>query len=138
MAAPEILDVVRDAIVDTAGRDLVGLYLYGSLVAGGFDPSVSDIDLIAVLTDDPSEDLVSRLGIMHDSIARAHPRWADRIEVVYVSAARFRRLDEDIPRMAVISPGEPLHVVRAGPDWVLTWYPAREEAVALRGPHSPS
>ena len=31
-------------------------------------------------------------------------------------------------------PGEPFHVVTAGSEWVLTWYPAREEAVALIGP----
>lgn len=132
--APEILGEVRDAIAETAGPDLLGLYLYGSLVSGGFDSKVSDVDLIAVLADDPSEDLVSRLGLMHDALAVKHPEWADRVEVVYVSAGRLRKWNEGIPRMAVISPGEPFHVVKADPDWVLAWYPAREEAVALRGP----
>jgi hypothetical protein len=54
--------------------------------------------------------------------------------VVYVSAARLREHRQGIPRMAVISPGEPFHVLSGGPDWVLTWYPFREEAVALVGP----
>ena len=55
---PDVLDAVSDAIVDTVGPTLVGLYLYGSLVSGGFDPRVSDIDLIAVLSQDPSEFLI--------------------------------------------------------------------------------
>jgi len=113
---------------------MVGLYVYGSLVAGGFEAEVSDIDLIAVLEDDPSDELASKLEAMHDALAAEHPNWAGRIEVVYVGEARLRSPFEEIPRMAVISPGEPFHVVRAGREWLLTWYPAREEGVALVGP----
>jgi hypothetical protein len=129
-----ILAAVQGAIVDTAASSLVGLYLHGSLVSGGFDPRVSDLDLIAVLSEDPSDGLAARLEAMHESLARRYPRWAGRVEVVYVSVERLHDLDEPIPRMAVISPGEPFHVITAGPDWVLTWHPAREEAVALIGP----
>jgi len=95
---------------------LAGLYLFGSLVAGDFDVGVSDVDLIAVLTSDPSDDLVARLGRMHDALASENPVWAGRIEVVYVSAAALSRWWEGIARLAVISPGEPFHVVEGGPD----------------------
>ena len=56
-----IVDLVRDAIVGTTGGSLVGLYLYGSLATGDFEEHVSDIDLIAVLTDVPDASLVRRL-----------------------------------------------------------------------------
>jgi hypothetical protein len=36
--------------------------------------------------------------------------------------------------MAVTSPGEPFHVVDAGKDWLLNWYPVQEKGVALLGP----
>ena len=36
------------AIIGTLGEDLIGLYLYGSLAAGCFNPERSDIDLLAV------------------------------------------------------------------------------------------
>ena len=133
LTTPDVLASVRDSIIGEAGSSLVGLYVYGSLVAGGFDPEISDVDLIAVLFDDPSDELSARLEQMHESLAQQHPEWAGRIEVVYVAETRLQRLHEDIPRMAVISPGEPFHLVTAGPEWVLTWYPAREEAVALVG-----
>lgn len=131
---PDVLNSVRDAIVDTTGSSLVGLYVYGSLVAGGFEVDLSDIDLIAVLAEDPSDGLSARLESMHDSLAGQHPDWADRIEVVYVAKARLNAPREQIPRMGVISPGEPYHLTSAGPDWLLSWYPAREEGVALVGP----
>lgn len=131
---PDVFAAVVDALGEVLGPRLVGLYLQGSLVAGGFDPQVSDIDLIAAVSEDPDEALVARLRSMHDSLVRAHPEWDDRIEVVYVSASRLRQVPRPIPRMAVISPGEPLHVVRGGKEWVLSWFPARDEAVALSGP----
>ena len=91
-----ILAAVQDAIVDTAASSLVGLYLHGSLVSGGFDPRVSDLDLIAVLSEDPSDGLAARLEAMHESPARRYPRWEGRVEVVYVSVERLHDLDEPI------------------------------------------
>ena len=132
--AEEVVARILDAIREAAGSALAGLYLFGSLVVGDFDVDVSDIDLIAVLTSDPSDDLVARLGRMHDALASANPVWAGRIEVIYVSAAALSRWWEGIARLAVISPGEPFHVVEGGPDWVLNWYPARESAMTLFGP----
>ncbi|MEK6256599.1 MAG: nucleotidyltransferase domain-containing protein, partial [Chloroflexota bacterium] len=41
----EILAVLRNVL----GENLRGLYLYGSLVGGGFVEDVSDIDLFALL-----------------------------------------------------------------------------------------
>ena len=132
--AEKLVARIRDAIREAAGSALAGLYLCGSLVAGDFDVDVSDIDLIAMLTCDPGDDLVARLGRMHDALASENPVWAGRIEVIYVSAAALSRWWEGIARLAVISPGEPFHVVEGGPDWVLNWYPARQSAMTLFGP----
>lgn len=129
-----VLASVRDAIVATAGRSLTGLYLHGSLITGGFDPNVSDLDLIAVLTGDAGAALTLELEAMHERLKARHPSWSDRIEAVYVAANQLTRFREDVVRLAVISPGEPFHVVRGGRDWILTWYPAREDGVALAGP----
>jgi len=129
-----VVTSARNAIVETAASSLIGLYVCGSLIAGDFDPDVSDIDFVAILATDPSDDLATALEGMHKQLDRDNPAWAGRIEVVYVSAARLQTHHQGIPRMAVISPGEPLHVVSGGPDWILTWYPVREDAVALVGP----
>jgi hypothetical protein len=104
------------------------------LATGDFDSGVSDIDLIAVLTDSPSERLATRLSQMHAQLSQANPEWEDRIEVIYISRLGLANCRTDTTRIAVISPGEPFHVVEAGRDWILNWYPARENGVRLLGP----
>lgn len=125
---------VRDKIVETLGRRLVGLYLYGSLATGDFEPDISDIDLIAVLTHEPDVPVAERLGEMHALIARAEPGWSDRIGVDYVSARGLEECRARPTTIARISPGEPLHLLEAGRDFLLDWYPARSEGITLVGP----
>ncbi len=129
-----LLVSIREAIVAVTGSSLVGLYLFGSLATGDFDPDVSDIDLIAVLADTPNEQLATRLGRMHEGLAHTNPEWDDRIEVIYISTRGLATCRTDPTTIAVISPGEPFHVVEAGRDWILNWYPARENGVRLIGP----
>lgn len=132
--AHPIVRVVRDAIFEATGSSLVGLYVYGSLVTDDFEPNVSDIDLIAVLAHEPDGSLVAKLAELHAGLARAHPRWNDRIDVDYISAAGLANCLTDATTIARISPGEPLHVLEAGRDFLLDWYPARQEGVAVLGP----
>jgi predicted nucleotidyltransferase len=133
-AVAAVLTAIREAIPSVAGPSLVGLYLFGSLASGDFDPRISDIDLIAVLADTPNERLAARMGRMHDDLAQARPDWDDRIEVIYISKEGLANCRTDTTTIGVISPGEPFHLVRAGRDWVLNWYPAREDGVRLIGP----
>jgi hypothetical protein len=53
------------------GADLVGIYLYGSYVSGGFDPRVSDLDLV-VVTAPPVE------AIDLDGVGRMHGEFMSR------------------------------------------------------------
>jgi hypothetical protein len=133
-SAYPIVSVVRDAILDAIGPSLVGLYVYGSLATGDFEPHVSDIDLIAVLRDRPNEALLRRLAEMHEGLERAEPEWKDRIEVDYVSARGLEHCCTHVTTIVRISPGEPLHMIEAGRDFLLDWYPARQEGIALEGP----
>ncbi len=132
--ASSIVGVVRDAIVDAIGASLVGLYVYGSIATGDFEPLVSDIDLVTVLRDAPDEALVRRLDRMHEDLVRAVPEWRDRIEVDYVSAAGLARCRTHPTTIIRISPGEPLHLIEAARDFLLDWYPARRDGISLEGP----
>jgi hypothetical protein len=134
LLAGPMLTVIRDAIADAAGSSLVGLYVYGSLATGDFEPAVSDIDLIAVLTDVPDDALIARLREMHVGLARVDPAWRGRIEVDYVAAEGLSRCRTDPTSIARIGPGEPLHLLQAGRDFLLDWYPARQEGISLVGP----
>src|SRR6202521_358150 len=65
----ELLLASPQGILDTK---LVGLYLYGSLVIGDFDPDISDIDLVAALSSDIDEREFEALQKMHADFARLH------------------------------------------------------------------
>jgi hypothetical protein len=129
-----LLVSIRDEIMTATGSSMVGLYLFGSLATGDFDAGASDVDLIAVLANSPSELLAKRLDRVHADLARASPEWNDRIEVIYISEQGLANCRTGTTTIAVISPGEPFHVVQAGREWILNWYPARENGVRLLGP----
>lgn len=128
------MGAIRDAIAETIGEDLVGLYVYGSLATGAFEPHISDVDLIAILASVPDERLLARLRPQHERLVVEHPDWSDRIEVDYVSVRGLDQCLTHSTTIARISPGEPLHLLEAGRDFLLDWYPAREGAVTLIGP----
>lgn len=129
-----LIDEVATGIGRVLEHQLVGLYLYGSLVTGGFDADVSDIDLLAVTASDVDASMLERLRAMHAGIAERHPAWDDRIEVAYLSRAGLRTFRQRRTRMGIISPGEPLHYRSAGLDWLMNWYLVREHGRAIVGP----
>ncbi len=134
---PEINQVLQhllENIHKVLGDRLKGFYLYGSLVGGDFDYDISDIDLLAVTSDDVSDSDFARLKEMHSEFASKHPAWDNRIEVQYASETGLKRFRAQASRMAVISPGEPFHVIDAGIDWLTNWYFVLERGVTLFGP----
>jgi len=130
----ELVALLLAQIKSIFGQKLVGLYLYGSLVTGDFDPECSDIDLVAALSSDIDEQECDQLRKMHNDFAQQHRQWDDRIEVVYLSANALQTYRSQISQIAVISPGESLYVREAGSDWLLNWYIVREKGMTLFGP----
>ncbi len=126
----ELLDRIRAIL----GGEVLAVYLYGSLVAGDFDPDVSDIDLLVVTSAELDGRSSDGLKAMHEDFARQHAGWRDRIEVAYVSAEGLRTFKHRSSKIGIISPGEPFHSKEAGVDWLINWYVVREQGVPLFGP----
>jgi predicted nucleotidyltransferase len=133
-AINELLDVLLSRMKSILGEKLVGLYLYGSLVWGDFDYEISDIDLLAATTTDLNDRELVKLKRMHGDIANTYKEWDNRIEIQYLSLAGLKTFRLQTTKMAVISPGEPFHVVEAGKEWLMNWYFVRERGVTLFGP----
>ena len=113
---------------------LLGLYLYGSLATADFVPGVSDIDLLAV-TDGPiTPRVIDRLHTMHAGIETRFPHWHDRIEVIYVPRHALATFRTQFSEIGVISPGEPLHILSAGVDWLMNWHQVRHPGKVVTGP----
>ena len=129
MLATLVSDVRR-----SLGRRLVGLYLIGSALTEDFDVVISDLDLVAVLSDEPDLEDLPELDTIHRRFVERYAGWAGRLEVVYVSGSTLRSPGSDRGQLAVISPGEPLNLQSADSLWLLRWYLVRETGVALHGP----
>lgn len=116
------------------GDDLVGSYLYGSVVTGEFDSRVSDIDTVAVVRANLTDAQLASLERLHRQIVEEMPPWEDRVEVVYLSARALSTFRSGSSAAARISPGEPFHAITVDRRWLIDWYQLRECGVALHGP----
>ena len=132
-AWPSVVGELAETVRFALGDDLLGLYLYGSAATGGFDPSVSDIDLLAVTRRPLAElDLPAIEAAQHEFV-EGHTDWRDRIEIVYVASSTMASFWSGGP-LAVISPGESFHVTNQAELWLENWYLVRETGIALVGP----
>ena len=122
-----------DDLRSTFESELVGVYLYGSAVMGGFDPGLSDLDAVVVTersTEEVGFDVFA--GVIERLQAR-EPDWADRLDIVFVdrrTLAAFRSGG------AFLELGHP-HPLRRIPDasqYVETWFLMRVADRPLTGP----
>jgi predicted nucleotidyltransferase len=136
---PEMDPLVEElggAILEALGAQVVGIYVYGSLVTGDFDAEHSDLDLLTVTAGELAAGELGRLEAMHAGLAAAHPRWRDRVEVAYLSREALGTFRTRRSPIAIVSPGEPFHVKEAGQDWLINWWVVRRQGVALYGPEA--
>ena len=144
-AMPRAYDPVLDQVLaplltdlrGLLGDDLIGLYLYGSAVSGGFEPRVSDLDLVAIVRRSVADLDLSGLDRVHRKVVARDPDWSDRLEIVYVARGALAGGAGSPDLLAVISPGEPFHVTGPASGWLQNWYLARETGISLFGPPAP-
>lgn len=128
-----LLETLVSGIRAVLGGDLLGIYLYGSSVSGGFDPGVSDLDLVAVTSAEVEEIDLAGLEQMHLDIVSRNPEWSDRLEIIYIGWTTLQSFRTSAGSLAVISPGEPFHVVGEVAEWLQNWYLVRNAGVTLYG-----
>ena len=130
----QLLDALVAGIRAVLGGDLVGIYLYGSAVSGGFDEGVSDLDLVVVT--EPEVEAIDLAGLerLQLDVIERNPAWRDRLEIIYIGRTTLWSFRTNTGSLAVISPGEPFHVVGGVADWLQNWYLVRETGVTVHGP----
>jgi hypothetical protein len=134
----KLLTRLADGQEEALGVDLLGSYIFGSVVTGDFDPGISDVDTVAVLRSDPNAAQLAALERLHRDIVEEMPEWEDRVEVTYLSSRALMTLRTASSPAARISPGEPFHAIEVDHGWLIDWYQLREFGVALRGPPAAS
>ncbi|HEX5439411.1 MAG TPA: hypothetical protein VFW76_00880, partial [Ktedonobacterales bacterium] len=135
-AVRPVLSLLLSSMRDVLGDQLVGLYLYGSLSSGDFDPASSDVDFVAVTRaaiteNDPA---FEQLRAMHERIATSGLPFTDHLEGSYMSQAAWRRYDPADAHHPTIGVDWPFQIGFHGASWVIERAIVRERGVVLHGP----
>jgi hypothetical protein len=133
-AVNELVERLRDGVTAALGGRLVGLYLSGSLAAGDFDPSSSDVDFVAAVTEELPPDLGAAVGGVHAELAASGLPFSDHLEGSYIPLRALRRYDPADAHHPTIGADWAYGVGRHGPDGVLNRAILREHGVVVLGP----
>jgi predicted nucleotidyltransferase len=116
------------------GDQLVGLYLYGSLSSGDFDPASSDVDFLAVTQGILADDVFERLRVMHEQVAASGLPFADHLEGSYIPREALRRYDPANALHPTIGNDWPFQLGFHDANWIIERAIVRERGVVLYGP----
>jgi hypothetical protein len=113
---------------------LIGVYLHGSLAAGGFEPGRSDVDVLAVTKAELGPQGLAALQAAHARLQASGSSWVTRLEVSYIPRDALRRYDPSHAVHPALRMDGSFDFDRHGSDWVLQRHVIRERGKALVGP----
>ncbi len=129
----EILDLLLNRVKEILQGQFVGMYLYGSLSSGDFNPETSDVDFLVVTTDSLSANKIAELEAMHKRIWSSGHKRAARLEGAYISQDAIRRHEPNNVPSPTVNEGK-FYVDRPGSDWIIQRHVVREYGIVLAGP----
>jgi hypothetical protein len=128
-----ILDILLIEAKEILKEQFIGMYLYGSLSSGDFNPETSDIDFVVVTSDSLSDKTISELEAMHNKTWATSLKRAGKLEGSYIPKGLIRRHDPNGYPCPTINEGK-FYVGRLGSDWIIQRHVIREYGVILEGP----
>jgi len=111
----------------------IGMYLYGSLASGDFNPETSDIDFLVVTSEALSKETISELEKMHVRFWQSGMKWASKLEGRYIAKDEMCRHNPNYPARPCLNEGE-FYMAREESDWIIQRYTIRLQGITLAGP----
>jgi predicted nucleotidyltransferase len=128
-----LLDPFLGDLHGALGDELEAVWVFGSAVAGGFDPIASDFDVIVVTRGDVVELGIEVFQGLVEAVAARSAEWADRIDIVFVGHAVLASFRSG-GSLYAISHDEPLQRFDDADDWLQTWFVVRRSSAVVVGP----
>jgi hypothetical protein len=124
----DLLGEITTRLPVILGRNLVGIYLYGSLTQRAFDPRRSDVDLIVVTRRDLSDAQFRRLDAWLARTSESNP-WTMRLQMIFLIRDEVLTMDS---KACLYQFGK---LNRGGSDGnPIIWMNVLESGVVLYGP----
>jgi predicted nucleotidyltransferase len=133
-AVNAVLRLLLEEVGNVLESELVGLYLYGSLSLGDFEPGSSDIDFLVVTERELPDETVTALGAMHARIAASGLTWVDKLEGSYIPRAALRRYDPANNWHPTIGVDWEFGIGEHDRGWVIERHIVREHGGIVSGP----
>lgn len=112
----------------------VGMYLYGSLALGDFDPNTSDIDFIVVTKGEIDGDRCGALQEMHTQFDAGGYPWAARVEAAYIPQEALHHTAPTQAKYPQVEKGTRLFIAPLETGWAFQLHSLRENGVVVAGP----
>lgn len=130
---PEIVEPILDAYFAAVDARLPGFirgfYLHGSIALGAFDPRVSDVDFVAILSRRATGADFDHLRAIHNAVAQASPQ--PQLEGIYVQPDDLGKSADDV------TPYPYHHDKRVDVGHFelnpVTWWLLKHQAITVRG-----
>ena len=129
----KVLQLLLSNVKDILKDQFIGMYLYGSLSSGDFNPKSSDVDFLVVSTNALSDQTISELEAMHKQIWATSLKWAAKLEGTYVPRELVRHHDPNGAPCPTVNEGR-FYMARLGGSWDIQRHVTREYGVVVEGP----
>jgi hypothetical protein len=115
-------------------RNLIGMYLSGSLSYEGFNPMRSDIDLVTISKHPSSSKEIELIKGLHKEIESNHQVWAERLECSYLPIDMLENIYPPKAPRPYYNNKTFYEEASYGNEWIINNYLLYEHAVPLIGP----
>jgi hypothetical protein len=124
----------QERIQAILGSQFVGMYLYGSLALGDFDPGTSDIDFIVVTQNEITDADYAPLAEMHEQFDQSGSTWAKRIEAAYIPQQALYQPSPTSEKYPQVEKGTKLFKAPLENGWCFQLHTLRTYGVVVAGP----
>lgn len=130
----EILLYISNGIKNIAGENLIGLYLFGSLAYGDFNPGSSDIDLVAIVNQPLNHDELKLIKNLHKQVEERDQKWKNRLECSYTPIDMLKSILPPKNPRPYYGSGIFYDEAPYGNEWIINNYLLYEHGISLMGP----
>ena len=134
---PEInhlLQAFANAVEIILEENLIGLYLFGSLVYGDFLPNRSDIDLVAIVQQPLNHTELIKIKKLHEQFGEKYPEWKERLECSYTPVAMLSSILPPAEPRPYFGGGVFYAKAEYGNEWIINNYLLIKNSFAMIGP----